>query len=110
MIQFMNDSILPSLEMFVDGGAQYKDAATYIETAMNEFKLKTDELNLEMEEIANSINTITAAIEEGVNGVTGAAESTQLLVSDMENISVKMDENQEIAIDLKKETAIFTVL
>ena len=48
------------------------------------------------------------AIEEGAKGVSNAADSTQVLVTDMENISNRMDENFEIATDLKKETAIFT--
>ena len=77
---------------------------------MNEFAEKTDELKVVMDEIAGSLNTITAAIDEGVNGVTGAAESTQVLVEDMDNISKRMDENFEIAGDLKKETSVFTRL
>ena len=60
-----------------------------------------------MDEIAVSIGTITDAIEEGARGVTGAAESTQMLVEDMENISNRMDENQKIAGALQKETDIF---
>ena len=47
---------------------------------------------------------------EGVNGVVSAADSTQLIVEDMDNISHKMDENYEIADSLKKETSIFIKL
>lgn len=110
LVTYMNDSILPEFEEFVATGGQYKEDATYIESVMNEFAEKTDELKVVMEEIAGSINTITAAIDEGVNGVTGAAESTQVLVEDMDNISKRMDENFEIAGDLKKETSVFTKL
>ena len=42
-----------------------------------------------------------------VFGNITAEDSTQVLVTDMENISNRMDENFEIATDLKKETAIF---
>lgn len=84
--------------------------ATYVESVMNEFKEKTDALQNEMNEIAASIGNITAAIEEGVKGVDSTAESTQMLVMDMEKISKRMDENQEIAADLNKETAIFAKL
>lgn len=110
LVTYMTDSILPEFEEFVATGGQYKDDATYIEGVMNEFAEKTDELKVVMDEIAGSINTITAAIDEGVNGVTGAAESTQVLVEDMDNISKRMDENFEIAGDLKKETSVFTKL
>ena len=93
---------------FVNSGVQYKENATYIENAMNDFSKKTDELKQAMDGIATSINTITLAIDDGAKGVTGAADSTQILVSDMENITNRMDENQNIANSLHKETEIFT--
>lgn len=108
LVQYMNESILPEFEEFVTVGSEYKNKATYIENVMNEFESKTDSLKNTMVEIQRSINTIAHAIEEGAKGVSNAADSTQVLVTDMENISNRMDENFEIATDLKKETAIFT--
>lgn len=108
LVQYMNESILPEFEEFVTAGSEYKNKATYIENVMNEFESKTDSLKNTMVEIQRSINTIAHAIEEGAKGVSNAADSTQMLVTDMENISNRMDENFEIATDLKKETAIFT--
>ena len=107
LVQYMNESILPEFEEFVTAGSEYKNKATYIENVMNEFESKTDSLKNTMVEIQKSINTIAHAIEEGAKGVSNAADSTQVLVTDMENISNRMDENFEIATDLKKETAIF---
>lgn len=108
LVQYMNESILPEFEEFVTAGSEYKNKATYIENVMNEFESKTDSLKNTMVEIQRSINTIAHAIEEGAKGVSNAVDSTQVLVTDMENISNRMDENFEIATDLKKETAIFT--
>ena len=108
LVQYMNESILPEFEEFVTAGSEYKNKATYIENVMNEFESKTDSLKNTMVEIQKSIKTIAHAIEEGAKGVSNAADSTQVLVTDMENISNRMDENFEIATDLKKETAIFT--
>lgn len=108
LVQYMNESILPEFEEFVTAGSEYKNKATYIENVMNEFESKTDSLKNTMVEIQKSINTIAHAIEEGAKGVSNAADSTQVLVTDMENILNRMDENFEIATDLKKETAIFT--
>lgn len=107
LVEYMTDSILPEFENFVSSGEQYRDNATYIEGVMNEFTAKTDDLKRAVDEIASSIETITDAIEEGAKGVTGAAESTQILVTDMENISNRMDENQQIAAALQRETDIF---
>lgn len=110
LISYMNDSILPEFEGFVTSGSEYKRNASYIESVMDEFAMKTDKLQKEMLEIAGSINTIAAAIDEGVNGVSSAADSTQIFVGDMENITHLMDDNQSIAAALKQETEIFVNL
>lgn len=108
LVSYMNESILPEFQNFVESGNQYSENATHIESVMNEFAQQTDQLQSGAVEIANSIHTIANAIEEGVKGVTGVAESTQVLVTDMENISRRMDENQQISAELQQETAIFT--
>lgn len=110
LVSYMNDRILPEFERFVESGSEYRDKASFIEGVMEEFEQRTDHLQQSMSEIASSVNTISHAIEEGVNGVVSTADSTQLLVEDMDNISRRMDENFDIACDLKKETAIFTKL
>lgn len=110
LVSYINDSILPEFERFVESGVEYNDKASFIESTMTDFKEKTDSLKQSMLEISSSINTISHAINEGVNGVVSAADSTQLIVEDMDNISHKMDENYEIADSLKKETSIFIKL
>ena len=110
LVSYINDSILPEFERFVESGVEYNDKASFIEGTMTDFKEKTDSLKQSMLEISSSINTISHAINEGVNGVVSAADSTQLIVEDMDNISHKMDENYEIADALKKETSIFIKL
>ena len=110
LVQYMNDSILPEFEAFVDAGSAYREKATHIETSMGDFTEKTEVLKKTMAEIADSINTIAHAIEEGVKDVSSAADSTQVLVGDMEDITRHMDENQHIAADLKRETEVFKKL
>ena len=90
---------------------EYNDKASFIEGTMTDFKEKTDSLKQSMLEISSFKSTpFSHAINEGVNGVVSAADSTQLIVEDMDNISHKMDENYEIADSLKKETSIFIKL
>lgn len=110
MVNYMNDVIMPEFQSFVESGSAYKEKAGYIENVMNEFTEKTEKLKSAMAEIAGSVNTIANAIDEGVTGVSNAADSTQLLVEDMENISDRMDENISIAGTLKDQTAVFTRL
>lgn len=107
LVEYMTEAILPEFKNFVDSGVQYRKNAAYIESVMDEFNTKTDALKRAVDEIAGSIGTITDAIEEGARGVAGAAESTQMLVEDMDNISSRMEENQQIAGALQKETDVF---
>ena len=109
LVKYMQQTILPEFERFVDSGASYKNNASYIEDAMNEFVLKTDVLKKNIDEIAGSINTITAAVDEGAEGVNSTAENTQNLVEDIVNISSKMKENKAIAKTLQESTDIFAI-
>jgi methyl-accepting chemotaxis protein len=110
LVRYMKDSILPDYESFVAAGDEYKNNASYIETVMEEFAKKTDGLNETVREIATSLDSISQAIDEGVNGVTGTADSMQTLSMEINEVSRKMDENQQIAGTLQKETEIFVKL
>lgn len=107
LVSYLQQTILPEFQTFVDGGVKYKENASYIENAMDEFVVKTDVLKKNMDEIAHSINTITTVVDEGAAGVNNAAISTQNLVEDIVNISNKMIENKSIAQNLKNSTNIF---
>ena len=108
LLDYMQQQILPEFENFVQSGVQYREHAEHIENTMEDFTAKTEELRKNMTSIAQSIDSISTAIKEGVNGVTGTAESTQVLVADMNRISSRMDDNKNIADQLRKEAEIFT--
>ena len=107
LVSYLQQTILPEFQTFVDGGVKYKENASDIENAMDEFVEKTDVLKKNMDEIAHSISTITTVVDEGAAGVNNAAISTQNLVEDIVNISNKMIENKSIAQNLKNSTNIF---
>lgn len=110
LVSYMNQSILPDYEAFVSAGVEYRENASYIENEMASFVEQTDRLNENFNEIAESIDSISRAIDEGVDGVNGTAASMQTLAMEIDGVSGKMDENQEIAGSLKKETEIFVHL
>lgn len=107
LVGYIQNSILPEFEAFVESGVKYRDNASYIENAMQEFTAKTDMLKKNIDEIALSISAITTAVDEGAEGINGAAKSTQNLVEDIVNISDKMNENKVIAQTLQKSTHVF---
>ena len=63
-----------------------------------------------MTEIVNAIETITTAIDEGAAGISSVADSTQHLVTDMTEITNRMDTNHKVAAELEKETITFANL
>ena len=110
LVNYMNESILPDYSSFVSAGAAYRKNASFIEQEMQNFVGKTDRLGENVNEIAASIDSITRAIDEGVDGVNGTASSMQTLAAEIDGVFGRMDENQKIAGSLKKETEIFVNL
>lgn len=110
LVTYISTSILSEFKNFAQGGTEYRKKADHIEGVMGEFTERMDRLQVTIEEIAGSIDLIAHSIEEGEKGVSSAADSTQTLLEDMESITQHMDDNQSIAVSLKRETEIFTKL
>ena len=107
LIEYMNQSVLTEFQEFVQSGSQYKEDAAYIRRSMAEFHERTKHLKNSMSSIADSISTITKAINEGANGITGVAGNTRRLADDMEDITQRMGVNQEVVKGLEDETVVF---
>ena len=107
MADYLNKTILIEFQEFVRSGKQYKEDADYVKEMIDAFNHRTDRLRSSMTEIAGSIESITKAIDDGASGITGVAGSTKILVEDMADITGRMDTNQEIVEELKKQMEVF---
>ncbi|MDE6910408.1 MAG: MCP four helix bundle domain-containing protein [Lachnospiraceae bacterium] len=107
LVEYMRASVLAEFEGFVQSGSQYKEDAAYIRRSMAEFHERTNRLKHSMSGIAESIGTITKAISEGANGITGVAGNTRQLAGDMEDIAQRMGVNQAVVKGLEEETVVF---
>lgn len=107
LINYMNQSVLTEFQAFVQSGSQYKEDAAYIRRIMDEFHERTKRLENSMSGIADSLGTITKAIDEGTKGLVGVAGNTQDLAEDIEDIDRQMGVNQEVVKGLEKETKVF---
>ncbi|MCI9105472.1 MAG: methyl-accepting chemotaxis protein [Lachnospiraceae bacterium] len=110
LVDYLKESVLTEFRSFVDSGKQYKDDSVYVGRAMDAFYERTERLRGTMEEIANSIGSISKAMDEGAVGITGAADSTRKMEKNMTDITEKMDVNQEIVAELKKQMEMFVDL
>ena len=107
LTQYLADSILPEFNTFVQVGEQYMKDADYVEHSMSLFKRNADELTNVMQSMGQAVNIISESIEESTNGINSVATNTQELVEDMDKITVRMNQNKEIAAELKEEAAVF---
>lgn len=107
LVKYLQHSILPEFATVVDSSNKYKQEATHIETMMDEFNEKTKTVEEGVSEIVKAISTITYAIDNSTQGISGVAESAQNLVVEMNSITTRMDETHKISRGLKEETEIF---
>ncbi len=106
LIDYMNQNVLTEFQAFVQSGTQYKEDAAYIRRAMDQFYEHTERLKNSMSNVADSIGTITKAMDESAGGIAGVAGNTRNLAGDMEEITRQMGVNHEIVKELEKETIV----
>lgn len=107
MADYLSETILTEFQEFVRSGRQYKEDADYVKEMIDAFNSRTDRLRNSMVEIADSMESITKAIDDGAAGITGVADSAKSLVGNMEDITGRMDTNQVIVEELKGQMEVF---
>ena len=107
VVDYMSQSVLKEFQTFVETGSQYKKDAAYIRQTMDDFHEQTQCLTHSMSGIADSIGTITKAIDDTASGIAGMASNTRNLAADMEDITRRMGVNQDVVAELEKETVVF---
>ena len=110
LVKYINESILPDYDNFVDSGKQYNLDATHVNEVVDHFNEQAVELNRLIVYITEAINGISTALDESANGVSTAAMNTGELVKEINYISNEMTNNSEIAGELKEEASVFTSL
>ena len=107
IITYINESVLPVYQSFVEGGQQYSTDANHIDTTMDECSNMAGEIQATMAKITDAIEGINRAVEESANGVTDAAVSIDSLVQSISTVSGQMEENSAVAKNLKEESSSF---
>ena len=107
IIGYINETILPDYESFVNGGKQYNEDATRIDDDMNKYAHEVRQIKKRMTEVTEAIDGISNAIEESSKGVTDAAVSVDSLVQAIAVVNGQMEENSAVAKNLKDESESF---
>ena len=107
IITYINENILPDYEAFVAGGQQYSDDASHIDSRMQECANEVRAIKENMVEVSQAVDGINDAVEESSRGVTDAAVNIDSLVQSISDVSVRMEENSNVAKTLKAESDNF---
>lgn len=110
MVKYINESVLPDYENFVDTGKQYREDAIHIDEVVRTFSDMSEHLNELMNSITHAISDINKAVEESTVGTTKVAINTSDLVKDIGEIADAMTDNQQIAGSLSGEAERFAKL
>lgn len=107
IVEYIDQTIMPDYDGFVDTGMQYRDDAAYVNSAMDGFEERALALRKIMQETAVSVQNISYAIEESANNVSTVASSTNILVQNIDTVNAEMETNQDISKRLKDEAERF---
>lgn len=110
LVDYINDSILPDYQSFVDSGKQYSADALHVNEVVDQFNSMAESLNDLIMHITDAMGGISAAVDENAEGITAAAISTGELAKEIDGIKTQMGSNSEIASELKEEASIFVKL
>ena len=110
LVNYINGSILPDYDKFVDSGKQYNKDAAHVNEVVDRFNDMAAHLNELVVHITEAITGISAAVDESANGVAAAAINTGELVKEINYISTEMESNSAVAGELKNAAAIFIKL
>ena len=109
LLVYINDTILPDYDRFVEGGKQYNEDAIKITETMNAYGKKSADLKHAMAQVKEAIDGISKAVEESAEGITNVFGNVQELVNGIETIGVEINENADISKDLNSEASTFII-
>ncbi len=107
IVSYINDTIMPDYDGFVDSGKQYNQDAEHVNGIVTEFNAMADQLKKLVDNINETISNIAVAIEGSAECVTDAATNTAALAEDVKAMADEMMENKTIAEALYAETERF---
>ena len=107
IVDYINTSILPDYDGFVESGKQYNRDAVHVKDIVIQFNEMAQKLQFIVDDISRTMGEIAIAVEGSADSVSDVTESANTLAQEIEHVSVEMDENKTIANTLHSETERF---
>lgn len=110
IVKYINETVLPDYDGFVESGKQYRDDASHVNEVVASFHEMSANIQNLTENITEAIGSVHISVEESSNAVSSAANNTNELVKEIEQITSEMNNTKDIADQLKSEAERFEVL
>lgn len=109
IVKYINETIMPDYDGFVDSGKQYNNDAVYVNNIVSQFNEMAGKLKWLVDDITKTVGGITTAIEENTKSVANVTESANTLSGDIKVIADEMNDNKAISELLHHETKKFSM-
>ena len=96
MVKYINDTVLPDYDGFVQAGSQYSSDASYINEIVTEVSNMAVQLRNLVKNITAEMNTIAETVEESSDDVSAAVSTIQELGSEIDTIVKNLNKLKRI--------------
>ncbi len=97
IVVFLEETAMKGYEQLIQVSSSYKSDVDVLNKAMCEFAKMSEELRDNMDNVMESIKTVSIASEENTKGIINVTEMAVDLASNVKDISAKTEENLDIA-------------
>ena len=109
LISYIQETILPDYDNFVNAGVQYNSDANHVNQIVRRFHVMSDELTKQSQSVQQYADSISTSVRESSEGIHNAASNTEDLSNEITNISDKFNINKEVANSLGREAERFII-
>ncbi len=110
VIEFINSTVLGDYDAFVDTGDKYENTAGIMDDILEKFTAKADNLTMIMDDMADSVGSITNSVQESSQAIGLSATNSTEIVGEIQGIGEAMTKNNEVASQLSDSAGRFTSL
>ena len=107
LITFVNETTLESLSNLVDTSEEYKNSAERISEMMVNFAEISDSIQVNIDRIRESAETVNTVVEEAASGVADNAERSAVMTDNIGRIDEEAMASSEISNELNAEVGRF---
>ena len=110
VIEFINNDVLNDYDTFVETSDKYENTTVVMDDILDKFNRKADNLNIIMDKMADSVESITESVKESTQAINLSAANSSEIVGQIQGISEAMGENNKVTEQLSSSTKRFANL